>query len=309
MLTKPQVQNAIPESKPKAEPGSKPAPIGLRGRMIALAIVPVILSGAATLFAVYNTVPAAINSLYETQTNQMVRVLMGNIDFTNPEEIERELRQAMGSSTVIGMHLTQINANGQRRTQLIFRDSKAQTVFEAREPAYLKAVAEGPDATDDYFTQINFQNTNNNDWILRGFGHGGRYGATDIKMFGLADTGTLTIPRATATESGFRLVVIDDQEIQDGRMRFVGGLAVATIVAALLLARLGAVVFARSLLRPIVKLTKLADAMSTGDLETPIEIRSRDELGKLGEALERTRLSLRLAIERTQRKRAERNQQ
>jgi nitrogen fixation/metabolism regulation signal transduction histidine kinase len=68
-----------------------------------------------------------------------------------------------------------------------------------------------------------------------------------------------------------------------------GYMMIATIIVASVLVAIVAGVVAQSLFRPILKLTKLADAMNTEDLETPIEIKSHDEYGKLGEALKRTR--------------------
>jgi len=307
MLQEPQAHDAILATKSAAQSAFKPALLGVRGRMVALAVIPVALAGIAILASVLSTIPPTINNLYETQTNQMVRVLMGNIDFTNPVEIEREFLQAMGSSTIIGMHLTQVDTDGQRRTQMVFRDPQAKTVFEAREPEYPQAVAQGAMAEREYFSNLNFQDSHEHNWVLRGTGYGGKYGATGISMLGLDNISALAIPQATATASGFALVVIDDQEVQGGQLRRTEILFFGSIIAALLLAVIGAIIVAQSLIRPIVKLTKLADAMSIGDLETPIEIKSRDELGKLGEALERTRLSLRLAIERTQRRRADRS--
>jgi len=82
-----------------------------------------------------------------------------------------------------------------------------------------------------------------------------------------------------------------EEEIYRALMPIVGlvtvVLLVGTVVAALL---------ARSIIRPIIGLTTLADKMSRGDLETPIEIESADEIGKLAHSLERMRASLKSAM-------------
>jgi methyl-accepting chemotaxis protein len=309
MLTKPQIQTGIPERQSNTERTVRPALFGVRSRIVTLAIAPVLLAGSFILFSVISNVTNLVNGLYETQTNQMVRVLMGNIDFSNPKEIGREFQQAMHSSSIMGMHLTQTDVNGKQSRLLVFRDEQAESLFKTREPSYAEAVSQGAIAESEYFANLSFQNTSTDDWVLRGTGLGGHYGATKIEMRTPQDESKLVVPTATKNESGFSLVVIADEEKLGSHLRNVGYIIIGSIVAALLLVAGVASFVAQSIVRPLSQLTVMADAMSTGDLETPIEIKSRDELGKLGDALERTRLSLRLAIERTQRKRAERAQQ
>jgi methyl-accepting chemotaxis protein len=55
---------------------------------------------------------------------------------------------------------------------------------------------------------------------------------------------------------------------------------------------------ARGITRPILTLIQTADAMSLGNLETPIQATGGRELGKLAEALERVRLSLTVLMKR-----------
>jgi methyl-accepting chemotaxis protein len=52
------------------------------------------------------------------------------------------------------------------------------------------------------------------------------------------------------------------------------------------------------LVRPIVELTRAADAMSRGELDTPIRSTRHDELGALTTSIERLRRSMRAAMER-----------
>lgn len=76
-------------------------------------------------------------------------------------------------------------------------------------------------------------------------------------------------------------------------------LPIVGIVAILFLAGIVLTVFlARGIIRPIRWLTDMAAKMSTGDLETPVEIESRDELGELARSLERMRESLKAATSR-----------
>jgi methyl-accepting chemotaxis protein len=309
MLTTPRVQSAIPESNPATKRSAKPALLGVRGRMIALAILPVVISGIAIFYSVENNVSTMTNVLYAKQTSKTVQTLMGNIDFSKPKEIEREFKQAMADSDILGMNLTQVNANGQQRSQLVFRDERAKTMFESLEPDYVASKNSGSEAEREFFTAYNFRKASTEIYVLRGSGFGGTNGATQTQMLEMLDRGKLSIPKGSGDTSGFGIVLFESATPIDTELWGIGWKIIWFMIGSVLIAALAGVLVAQTVVRPVTHLTRLADAMSTGDLETPIEIKSRDELGKLGEALERTRLSLRLAIERTQRKRAERNQQ
>ena len=54
----------------------------------------------------------------------------------------------------------------------------------------------------------------------------------------------------------------------------------------------------RAIGKPIKKLTEVAERISVGDMGAVINIKSRDEIGNLAEAISRMQDSLRLAIER-----------
>jgi methyl-accepting chemotaxis protein len=54
----------------------------------------------------------------------------------------------------------------------------------------------------------------------------------------------------------------------------------------------------RAIGRPIKKLTEVAERISVGDMDAAINIKSRDEIGNLAEAISRMQDSLRLAINR-----------
>ncbi len=62
--------------------------------------------------------------------------------------------------------------------------------------------------------------------------------------------------------------------------------------------------YSRSIVKPIVYLTDVADRISLGDLDTKIEIRSGDEVGMLAESFDRMQESLKAAIERLRKKRS-----
>jgi methyl-accepting chemotaxis protein len=75
-----------------------------------------------------------------------------------------------------------------------------------------------------------------------------------------------------------------------------------TVIAALLSAGL-AVGITRSVTRPVRRLVEVADNISMGDLDVPIEVTSRDEIGELQESIERMRVSLKTVLERLKKQR------
>ena len=70
-----------------------------------------------------------------------------------------------------------------------------------------------------------------------------------------------------------------------------------TVIAALIGAGL-AVGITRSVTVPVGQLVKVADQISTGDLDAAMEVNSRDEIGELADSMERMRISLKAAMER-----------
>ncbi|MBI5550025.1 MAG: HAMP domain-containing protein [Desulfobacterales bacterium] len=80
-------------------------------------------------------------------------------------------------------------------------------------------------------------------------------------------------------------------------------LTITTIMAAILVASFFLVFFAvnRSL-QPIKTLTAISSRLADGDLNQKIEVKTKDEIGKLADVLERLRFSLKAAMERLARK-------
>jgi methyl-accepting chemotaxis protein len=63
--------------------------------------------------------------------------------------------------------------------------------------------------------------------------------------------------------------------------------------------------FSRSLVYPIHHLSEVADRISMGDLDTPIDLKAKGEVDVLAESIERMQASVRAAIKRLQRSRGE----
>lgn len=61
--------------------------------------------------------------------------------------------------------------------------------------------------------------------------------------------------------------------------------------------------YSRSVIRPILRLSEVADRISMGELDTPINIKAKGEVAVLAESIERMQTSVKAAIERLQRRR------
>jgi HAMP domain-containing protein len=70
------------------------------------------------------------------------------------------------------------------------------------------------------------------------------------------------------------------------------------IIALVLVGAAVSVLLARGIIRPILSLTRVADRISMGDLDAPIGVDTRDEIGDLARSLGRMRASLKAAMVR-----------
>ena len=74
------------------------------------------------------------------------------------------------------------------------------------------------------------------------------------------------------------------------------------ILCVILVLLVGIYFYARSVIRPIRYLSKVADKISMGELDTPIQIKEKGEVGVLAESIERMQTSVKAAIERLQKR-------
>ncbi|MGQ9636815.1 MAG: cache domain-containing protein [Thermodesulfobacteriota bacterium] len=75
------------------------------------------------------------------------------------------------------------------------------------------------------------------------------------------------------------------------------------ILAVLLILLVRIFFYSRSIIKPILYLSEIADKISLGELDTPIEIKAKGEVAVLAESIERMQASVKAAIERLQRRR------
>ena len=60
--------------------------------------------------------------------------------------------------------------------------------------------------------------------------------------------------------------------------------------------------YSRSVIRPILYLSEVADKISMGELDTPIRVKAKGEVRVLAESIERMQTSVKAAIERLQKR-------
>jgi len=84
-----------------------------------------------------------------------------------------------------------------------------------------------------------------------------------------------------------------------------GKIRVFYIVIAVALLIVFAVIYyySRSVIQPILRLAEVADKISMGELDTPVQVKAKGEVRVLAESIERMQISVKAAIERLQRRR------
>jgi HAMP domain-containing protein len=89
---------------------------------------------------------------------------------------------------------------------------------------------------------------------------------------------------------------IVEAEIQRDLSPIIGLIGLLLLVGVIISLRLS-----RQIVEPIIRLRSIADTMSKGDLDTPVNIDSQDEIGELAISLERMRASLKASMVRLSR--------
>jgi methyl-accepting chemotaxis protein len=60
--------------------------------------------------------------------------------------------------------------------------------------------------------------------------------------------------------------------------------------------------YARSVIKPILQLAEVADKISMGELDTPVQVKAKGEVAVLADSIERMQASVKAAIERLQKR-------
>ena len=118
-----------------------------------------------------------------------------------------------------------------------------------------------------------------------------------------ANDGEVAFGHVRSNNYGWALVLQEEEDevfaAYNRTQEFALILLVSTIVLVLIIAWFSA----RAIVTPIMKLTDATERMSLGELNVKIEVKSKDEIGLLAQAIGRMQTSLRLAMNRLRRKR------
>jgi methyl-accepting chemotaxis protein len=99
------------------------------------------------------------------------------------------------------------------------------------------------------------------------------------------------------TQQGWGLLVEQQSDEVYSLLRRIQPLFLGALAVAALLAVLAGIIFARGIVKPILKLSDAADRLSLGELDVVIDVSSKDEIGQLAKSITRMQDSLRIALE------------
>ena len=118
-----------------------------------------------------------------------------------------------------------------------------------------------------------------------------------------ASDGEVAFGHVRSNKNGWALVLQQEESevfaAYNRTQEFALILAASTIVLVLIIAWFSA----RAIVTPIMKLTDATERMSLGELNVKIDVKSKDEIGLLAQAIGRMQTSLRLAMNRLRKKR------
>jgi methyl-accepting chemotaxis protein len=117
------------------------------------------------------------------------------------------------------------------------------------------------------------------------------------------EKGRSSIGHVKGTKYGWALAIQQQEDEILADLRRVQLFAVGLLVATIVLVSLIAWLSARQIVTPIRELTGVAEQMSLGDLNVEIDVKSKDEIGLLAQAIGRMQTSLRLAMGRLRKRR------
>jgi HAMP domain-containing protein len=128
-------------------------------------------------------------------------------------------------------------------------------------------------------------------------------GWTSITTPFAGEKGQTAIGHARSNSYGWVLALQQDANEIFETLDIIQNFALTLLAVTVLLVVAIAWFSARALVTPIMKLTDAAERMSLGELNVKIDVKSRDEIGLLAQAIGRMQTSLRMAMNRLKKKR------
>ena len=130
-----------------------------------------------------------------------------------------------------------------------------------------------------------------------------REGKWTTKTLTFEENGKPTLGHVRGIKYGWALALQQESQEVYAPLKRVRNFALSLLFVTFVLVTLIAFMSARTIVRPIMTLTDVAERMSLGDLNMQINVPSKDEIGLLAQAIKRMQTSLRLAMERLRKKR------
>jgi HAMP domain-containing protein len=128
-------------------------------------------------------------------------------------------------------------------------------------------------------------------------------GWTSITTPFAGENGQIAIGHARSNSYGWVLALQQNENEIFEALNIIQNFALTLLAVTVLLVIAIAWFSARALVTPIMKLTDAAERMSLGELNVKIDVKSRDEIGLLAQAIGRMQTSLRMAMTRLKKKR------
>lgn len=290
--------------------------VGLRVKALAITVLPVLLMGALIALILTAQRTAALGVVARSLATSVARVLATTLDVQDLQLVNTQLQAAVSSQSVAFVNVQPegqvlrffvskapetdwyLRAQYDRflrehpgEDRFLWRDDRAQRYREALAQLPPNANARGARAhLGDTAARLDATE-----------GQLQRFQIVHLEVYGLpSGQRNLRFP-GQARPAGTRLfqldigVVNDDiTALMDRQLHLVLLACVLVVAGAALLAWLAA----GQLVRPILAVTAATDRISLGDIDTPVRVDTSDELRDLGQAVERLRVSLQLALRR-----------
>lgn len=297
---------------------------GLSIKITLLAVIPVVLVGTLVLAIVALFRASTLSVVSQNLASTVTRVLASSLDVSDFSLVESQLKAAVAARDVAFVDVRPPNAT------MRFFVSKTPNTDWSFSRDFDKFVEKNPTATQFIYTnqlkKLYQQQLEQLDKTVPDFAQVRQHLEDSIQAFA-ADEQKRTsfeVVRAEVYDlpNGQRHLRLAGEAKPLGVKAFDLGVAVLAqdiqnvldrqffwmlfiIVLALLAALVGAIIVSQRLSKPILEITRAANRISLGEIHTPIATQKnpKDEVDDLRHAVDRMRLSLVLALKRSEAKR------
>jgi HAMP domain-containing protein len=255
----------------------------LRNRILLLALAPILALGLILLVFLFLRVPESSNSLIRESANLLALSVGGAYDASLPSLAIRRIEPLTKQESTLFIAIEDKGGGNN-----FFIASQLDTATTEKLKADTTAFMDG------------LKGKTSGSWS---WSSGKQNYALEIKKQGFSVNGDDQQPTENLEEASYTvtvgLVANKSAQIRDGLL----GFTLLVIVVVLGIAVFLAITITRSLTEPILALVSSANKISLGKLDDPVLHEGNDEIGELGTALERMRVSLFESMERLRKRR------